>query len=258
MRTAKFIIMIGLPGAGKSTFAKNIYLGDPLGTVRISMDDLIYMFTFYDYKEEINWFYRELEKDLILKSLTKGFNVILDRTNIDRKTRAFYIDIGKKIRDYAHYLLNLVELKIGLFEQCSERDILGILKKAIEFEIKSQKIDESMGRSFIESIHNILKGHSIFSAPETPLKILDVLKSVKNLKILGLYFDVPPEICLMRRLASYDDLWRETVRKIDWKSVIEKMHGRLEIPELSEGFDEIHFIGEKGEVEKIDSSFNNR
>lgn len=91
----ELIIMTGNIGSGKSLisskYAKN-------GYVVVNMDSITRMigggeYGLYDSaKKDI---YHSAEKSIIYSALDRGFSVVIDRTNMDKKRRSAYIDLGK-------------------------------------------------------------------------------------------------------------------------------------------------------------------
>ena len=73
----KIIVLVGVPGSGKSTYAKQL---KKQGYVIISQDTL-----------------GNREKCLLetRKALSDGKSVVIDRTNVNRKQRKFFIDISR-------------------------------------------------------------------------------------------------------------------------------------------------------------------
>ncbi|CAG8495757.1 7586_t:CDS:2 [Diversispora eburnea] len=75
----KFIICVGVPGSGKTTFAKNLCKIYPETWCRINQDDLGN---------------RRACEDLVKKKLKEGKNVIVDRVNFDKNQRKTWIEIA--------------------------------------------------------------------------------------------------------------------------------------------------------------------
>ena len=78
----KVVFTIGLPGSGKSTWAKNM-AKSPCWK-RVNRDELRLMLDFkqFDYKNEK--FITKVEKELILSALDSGNSVIIDATNLNK------------------------------------------------------------------------------------------------------------------------------------------------------------------------------
>lgn len=82
MDKLKVLILIGIPGSGKSTWSTN-FIKENFGWVRINRDDFRFMLKgvpVCDHKVEklIN----DLQYNALLSSLDAGFNVIIDNTNL--------------------------------------------------------------------------------------------------------------------------------------------------------------------------------
>lgn len=114
---AHLIILIGLPGSGKSTYAKE-YLNDHVeNTVWCSSDNI---------REEL---YGDASiqgnPDTVFKTLhnrvanylRKGYTVIYDATNINRKSRKSIIKLGKDLHATIHGVMCWASL-----QECIDRD----------------------------------------------------------------------------------------------------------------------------------------
>jgi len=81
----KIILTIGLPASGKSTWAKE-YVKENKTYVRVSRDDLRNMRGIYwvpDQEDLIT----DWERSCIDSSLNRGYNVVIDATNLNMKFR---------------------------------------------------------------------------------------------------------------------------------------------------------------------------
>jgi|GEM_PF-2228093 len=76
------IVMCGFPRSGKTTHTKTI-LND---YVRVSIDDLISMTT-GKFNVKFGDFYGKIEKIMITELVSKGLNVVIDRTSLTKKSR---------------------------------------------------------------------------------------------------------------------------------------------------------------------------
>ncbi|RHZ89463.1 hypothetical protein Glove_14g22 [Diversispora epigaea] len=75
----RLIICVGVPGSGKTTFAKNLCKVYPKTWCRVNQDDLGN---------------RRACEDLVKKRLIEGKNVIVDRVNFDKNQRKTWIEIA--------------------------------------------------------------------------------------------------------------------------------------------------------------------
>jgi len=81
----KLILMMGVPGSGKSTYAKK-YLDEK--TVIISRDSLREMIRGeYIFNPTYEHLIKDIDRYAIRKALEEGFSVIVDETNIFREAR---------------------------------------------------------------------------------------------------------------------------------------------------------------------------
>lgn len=86
MRKNKLYIMIGIPGSGKSTYAKYAIMNE--NTIYISRDDIRFSFL----SDTDNYFAKEKQvyKEFIKQindNLKEDYNVIADATHLNRKSR---------------------------------------------------------------------------------------------------------------------------------------------------------------------------
>lgn len=95
----KLIIMVGNIGSGKSFLASKLAQN---GSVVVNMDNIQQGLAGGEYgiydpnKKDI---YHAVEIITIATALDHGFDVVIDRTNMDKKTRKRFIDLGKKYTD---------------------------------------------------------------------------------------------------------------------------------------------------------------
>jgi len=245
-----FWLLIGLIGSGKTTFSRKLWAKDPENTIRVCLDDIIQMMSFYNYSLELKPLYGEFERIPIVKGLLYGYNVVVDRTNLTREIRAYFLHIPYKIRELASGLYDVIlSEETGLFPGNRER-----LLQAVSSFLEKQRSDED--EDIVNALLEIIE-KKLDKAKEIPLfgeeripGLLEHLDRLKKLNIVGVYFDIPPDICLERRLKDPMNKLREQTRRVDWKSVLDKMLMMLEVPSLEEGFDEILYVDETGSVRK--------
>lgn len=84
-KTIKLLVLQGLPASGKSTYAKKLCKDNPNTWVRVCRDDIRSMLGTYwvPSREKL---VTELELRNIFISLSKGYNVVVDATNLNKKT----------------------------------------------------------------------------------------------------------------------------------------------------------------------------
>ena len=229
-------ILIGLPGSGKTTYAKELIEKDPENTLRISMDDILQMVSFYRFIRDNAPLYREFEFSIYITALVRGFNVVVDRTNVDRETRKRFILPAVKVRELANLIFSeWQEERMSLFREPDEIIIKKLFEK-LEFDETSLEhaIKEEFRKFYIQS-----QMPSLFGEQKD---FYTHLKRVKNLKIVGVFFDLPIETCIKRRVEDPDVVRRG--EGINWEEVILRLAGKLEEPEMCEGFDELIRIKE--------------
>ncbi len=241
---SKLILMIGLAGSGKSTYARRLWQKSPDTTLRVCMDEIIQMTSFYDFKPHLRPFYQLEERTIIVRGLTFGLDVIVDRTNLEASTRAYYIEIGKNIRKIANHLLSSLPDSTDLFGSNPRIDIETLLTTVSEEIEVSPIYTEAFSSAYQRYLQ---RGTDFLFKTGIPPDFKSLLKLLSNLKVIGVFLDVPFEVCLKRRLKSPDRLFRESVRSINWREVLEKMIVRLERPSLDEGFDNLIFLNESFE-----------
>lgn len=132
MKYGTFTMMIGIPGSGKSTYAKELYdrrqiyydtIGKPNSQVILSSDAI---------REEIYGINGNLINDEIVmktlfdrtkEALVEGKNVIYDATNVSSKRRTNIINRLKEnhyIRDNVKFTCNMMVADV---DNCIERDL---------------------------------------------------------------------------------------------------------------------------------------
>lgn len=89
------IVLIGFPASGKSTHAQHILKTMP-SALRVSSDDLIAM-TGQDYSPRRQEIIRGSERRFVRDAIFDGFTVVVDRTNLSRRERASWIELGKEL-----------------------------------------------------------------------------------------------------------------------------------------------------------------
>lgn len=89
-------ILIGIPNSGKSTYADNLILNQS-DFIIVSTDEIRNKLTgTYEFSLEFNQIVFEIAKKKINNALMRGFNVVYDATNTNKKYRKSIINIAKK------------------------------------------------------------------------------------------------------------------------------------------------------------------
>jgi len=90
----KLTILRGIPASGKSTYAKQFLIDNP-DTVRVNMDSLRLMFRNEAFNNQFEKLVKHTEIETIKIALSKGFDVIVDDTNLTMKRVKYLIEIAK-------------------------------------------------------------------------------------------------------------------------------------------------------------------
>ena len=81
----KIEILVGIPGSGKSTYAKQVVAQDPNNWVRINNDDLRAMMNGSVWSQEYEKIITDCRNYLIRDALKRGKNLIIDNLNLNRR-----------------------------------------------------------------------------------------------------------------------------------------------------------------------------
>jgi predicted kinase len=140
----KVILMKGLPGSGKSTYAKKIVDQNPEQYKRINRDDLRAMFDNSFNSKSNETFIRGVRDMLILKTLESGKSVIVDDTNLSEKnlTRITQLVHQHNKAQNENVIVEVKHIETSL-EECIKRDALR--EKPV-----GEKVIKTMQRHFIK------------------------------------------------------------------------------------------------------------
>jgi predicted kinase len=121
----KLIIMKGLPGSGKSTYAKQLVKENPNTYKRINRDELRMMFDDGYTSKGNEKFIRQVRDMLIIKALEEGKHVIIDDTNLSETniTRISQLVHQHNITHNDDVMVEIKEMTTTL-QECIERDSL--------------------------------------------------------------------------------------------------------------------------------------
>lgn len=117
-RMSKLIICRGLPASGKSTWAKQWVLEDPEHRIRVNQDDIRLMLGKYwvPSREKL---VQEIQFDAILEALSRGFDVVIDNTNLNKKVLDGFDRLIKTFKDYEIEYKDFFDTPLSV---CIERD----------------------------------------------------------------------------------------------------------------------------------------
>lgn len=122
MKELKVILMMGVPGSGKSTKAKQLAAQDSNKWVRICRDDLREMSGKYWVPEREDYILRTVYA-LINVAVSEEKNIILDEMNINPETRLRYIfhfqEMARQYNCTFHLTLDIVDTPVAT---CLERN----------------------------------------------------------------------------------------------------------------------------------------
>lgn len=117
----QLVLTVGLPGSGKSTWAKQWVAEDPARRARVNRDDLRTML-----RGELVWGDRDLEEQVtaaqratVRALLEAGISVVVDDTNLNRARRGALISIGQAAG--ADVVIHQMDTPL---EECIRRDAL--------------------------------------------------------------------------------------------------------------------------------------
>lgn len=115
---SKLIICRGLPASGKSTWAKQWVLENSEHRIRVNQDDIRLMLGKYwvPSREKL---VQEIQFDAILEALSRGFNVVIDNTNLNKKVLDEFDRLIKTYKDYEIEYKDFFETPLSV---CIERD----------------------------------------------------------------------------------------------------------------------------------------
>lgn len=122
---SKLIIMRGLPGSGKSTWAKAWVNEDPINRVRLNWDDMRNMMGPYWVPERENTgVLKELREKFLKHMMERNWDIVCDNMNLNPKEIEFYENIVKEFNEDGHsYTIEFKDFFIPV-EECIRRDAM--------------------------------------------------------------------------------------------------------------------------------------
>jgi len=136
----KIYITCGLVGSGKSTWAKSIAIKEK-NTVIVCRDDIRTMLKKeYIYDKDIEGLVKHITCQIIVSSLMRGYDIIIDETNIKKDTRKLWLNVTA--------FPKIIETSIMLFPE-SKNNLENRMKDPRGYSRdKWEKVIEGMKNSF--------------------------------------------------------------------------------------------------------------
>ena len=122
---SKLVIMRGLPGSGKSTWAKAWVNEDPINRVRLNWDDMRNMMGPYWVLERENTnVLKELREKFLTHMMERNWDIVCDNMNLNPKEIEFYKNIVEEFNKDGHsYTIEFKDFFIPV-EECIRRDAM--------------------------------------------------------------------------------------------------------------------------------------
>lgn len=132
----KLIMTKGLPGSGKSTWAKELIDREPGIWKRINKDDLRLMLDNSKWSKQNEQFVLLMRDTMALAALDKGFNVIIDDTNLYPKHELHLKEVAKEkkaefeVKDFTDVPLDVcIERDMKRINSVGKKVIMGMYKQ---------------------------------------------------------------------------------------------------------------------------------
>jgi predicted kinase len=102
VRGLDLVLVAGVQGSGKTTITKELFRD----RVRVNLDEIRFFYkrmttggewTNHDWRPAIEPLFRKIEDDCLRFNLTAGTPVVVDNTNLSRKSRAHYTGIARSL-----------------------------------------------------------------------------------------------------------------------------------------------------------------
>lgn len=119
--THEVIILQGIPGSGKTTYARNWVNENPTKRIRVNQDDIRNMLGPY-WIEEREHLVHLIQNAVITSAMEGGYDIIVDNMNLNPKAITRVISLAKvHNEDYGNYRVEMHRIDTPL-EECIRRD----------------------------------------------------------------------------------------------------------------------------------------
>jgi predicted kinase len=246
-------VLVGLPGSGKTTFSKKIWEQNPTRTLRVCLDDIIQMMSFYSYDRALRYFYGETERRPIVSGLVQGLCVIIDRTNLNRAVRSQFLALKQQVEQAAAGVEREFLRVEGDLEVLAHRIRAHLWQLFPAAETQDEPPDEVLSYEaflrLLRSSYLPARELSLFGGTPAPHPSFEQhLRDLGRVGATAVYLDVPRDLALARRREDPFLPLREVHRRHDWAEVLTRMERELETPAVNEGFDAVLRVDEGGRV----------
>jgi hypothetical protein len=241
-------IPIGVIGAGKTTFALKLWQLSPHRFLRVSLDDIVQMMSFYGYQKHLSEIYGSLESTSIKRGLVRGYQVYVDRTNLTKEIRGRFLEMVREIELLAKEALRIWEtaLEAGVDPREETEEFLSYTPEEPELKGERELREWLRHVLFGPSMPELIPGPSVVNDP------MEHLRTLSSLEKVALYFEIDPGLALKRReMDPFAPLREITGRKIEWQEVLERMCQMLTPPKKEEGFTRGFLIHPDGRIEEL-------
>lgn len=122
----KIILTRGIPGSGKSTWAKNWVNKDPEHRIRFNWDDIRNMMgPYWVINRENTGVMKSLRKTFLEKMMYEGWDIVIDNMNLNPKEYTYYSDlVNSHNKNFTtQYVLEFKDFFIPV-EECISKDAL--------------------------------------------------------------------------------------------------------------------------------------
>lgn len=115
---SKLIICRGIPASGKTFWAKQWVLEDSEHRVRINQDDIRLMLGKY-WVPKREPLVQHIQAEALIGALTKGYDIVIDNTNLNKKVVDNYCDL---VKDHGNHDIEYKDFFDTPLSVCIERD----------------------------------------------------------------------------------------------------------------------------------------
>ena len=109
----ELIILQGIQGSGKTTWAKNWVKEDPKHRVRFNQDDIRNMFGVY-WVPSRESLVKTMHNSFLNEAMLEGYDIVLDNMNLNQKTLDEIKEIVEEFNSGFHYLQLIYTMTLSI------------------------------------------------------------------------------------------------------------------------------------------------